>query len=383
MPHRNEPRDIPRGFLAYTDHRAKTLAAIQHYSLELFAQWGYQRVYTPSLEYEDVVCRALSTATLADTYRIIDTNSGRVLLLRPDYTPGVARAYAASAEQLGAFTRLCYSGPVFRAVDIHEGNQAENIQVGCEFIGCDSLVADREILHLAMAAIQQILPEEPLHIVIGHGQFIAGILQAFDIDTYSQQQILQALHKKDIAELQRAIDASGTQYSNRQVLLMLPELTGGIEVIARARTLVRNSLSLQSLDELEAFVQQITCTGEVTIDLTELSCLDYYTGCYFEIFSATRSLRLAGGGRYDSLLEKYACKLSAVGFAVYANALVKCAVQKATPLADTLVVSRSGDTMGAAAAVDALRREGKTAFWVPVDGTLYHRHLAVNLVEIA
>ncbi|MBB5021989.1 ATP phosphoribosyltransferase regulatory subunit [Desulfurispira natronophila] len=378
-----EPRDIPKGFRAYLSQEAEALASTEASLVQTFANWGYERLYTPSLEYEDVIGRGLNDRILTNSYRIIDTLTGRVLLLRPDFTPSIARAYSTATTQLGQCARLCYSGPVFRSINKHEGNRAQTWQAGCEFFGCDSLFADQEIIELCLQAVQKVNSHN-LNLVLTHSGFIRGVLQALEVAPAIEQAMVETLHRKDATDLEALLAESGTTYSNREVLLKLPSLIGDQAVIEKARDLVINPVSLAALDELQTLVEMLSDLDvTITIDLSELSNLNYYTGCSFELYDEDCDIKVAGGGRYDNLTAKYDCPTPAVGFAINTSHLCTAGQTGETqPNLDYFVYSESDDLQKVQQEVQRLRSEGQRVSWSLAEGASSWKGRAVNSLQL-
>ncbi|ADU64933.1 Histidine--tRNA ligase [Desulfurispirillum indicum S5] len=378
-----EPKDIPKGFRASIGPQARTIFSLEKDMVDIFQSWGYQPILTPSLEYEDVIARALDENTLPSTYRIIDSITGRVLLLRPDFTPSIARAYSTATTKLGDCVRLCYSGSVFRSINKHEGNQAQVVQAGGEFLGCSSLEADFEAIALCVHAIGQV-SSHGLNLVLTHSRFIGGILAALEVEPAMEKAIVSALHKKDLSALKELLEQSGTTYHNREVLLKLPGLIGDTSLIDRARSLVCNETSHRALDELGALLQKLEHIGcRITLDLSELSYLNYYTGCSFELYDEECGMKVAGGGRYDNLVGKYTHPTPAVGFAVNINHLCEAGLRNQHEiLVDYVVYSESDTLEQAQQEVERLRRQGHSAFWITASSAAQHQQRARNIIKL-
>ena len=103
----------------------------------------------------------------------------------------------------------------------------------------------------------------------------------------------------------------------RQIILSLVHLTGDSSVIQTGRHLVSNEKSHQALNNLESLYEELKShkvDESITIDLSEVRGLDYYTGTIFKIYVPGLGFEIGGGGRYDNLLKNFGCDFPAVGF---------------------------------------------------------------------
>lgn len=365
-----EPRDIPRGFRALSGAPARTMAHIQTRLTRLFDQWGYEPLYPPTLEFEDVVVRGLNSSSFPETYRIIDTLSGRVLLLRPDFTPSIARACATAGLEEHP-QRIWYAGPVFRAIDKHAGHRSETRQAGVEIIGCQDPVADIEVLELCLSAIGELCSDQ-LYLVLGHGRFVSGVLEALELAPQHRERAIQALHRKDHRQLHQVLEESQTRYANKEVLLQLPGLIGSADILDRAQDLVRNQTSLKAIQDLRNLHRDLELPGNINLvfDLSDMAHHQYYTGCCFEVLMREqRGQRLATGGRYDNLIAQYASSASAAGFGLDLDALCDILGNSSQPDSRDNTCIQDSDSLRAYRRASELRAQGERATWMPAPRT--------------
>jgi len=146
----------------------------------------------------------------------------------------------------------------------------------------------------------------------------------------------------------------------KNILRAIPHLTGGVEVLNEARSLIRNARSVAALDHLEeihSIFDRLGLARHLTIDLGEVRGFDYYTGILFRAYIPQLGFEVASGGRYDSLAATFGEDLTAVGFSFSLDRLE----QVATPqldVPDSQATTVSGDAAGFERALE-LRKSGK------------------------
>ncbi len=109
LPH---PALLPAGLRDLLPPEAETKAAAVETLMEVFASHGYQRVKPPLLEFEDSLLAGSGAAVAEQTFRLMDPDSQRMMGLRADTTPQVARIATTRLAHAPRPLRLSYAGPV-------------------------------------------------------------------------------------------------------------------------------------------------------------------------------------------------------------------------------------------------------------------------------
>lgn len=293
---------------------------------DVFHRWGYQRIITSTLEWLDTLTAggAIEAKTVV---QVEDTNQGR-LGLRPELTASIARAAVTRMASDTPPLRLYYSANVFRrAAQSNHGRQVESYQTGVELLGAGGSLADTEVLLMVMDSVSQ-LGLDDWHIILGEASLTRALLAAFPVEH-------QAAVRAAIVNLDRlalaAIPLSDDLQARAQFLF---ELRGEPEdVLAKVSQLELDETSREIVNDLKTLMERLRQSGPstlpITLDLTLLEAIDYYTGIVFEVVSAqNRQYRVLGkGGRYDALLELYDPKGQAnpgIGFALNIEELHSC-----------------------------------------------------------
>jgi len=309
---------IPKGVAIRLPEEAARRRATERKSLALFERRGYQEIITPTFEYLDVFSLGTADTHLDHAYKFVDRATGRMMMLRPDVTPQIARTAATLLHDRPRPLRLCYSANVFRHAEAHEGREREIFQIGTELIGAPGIDADVEAIALAIDLLRT-LGLSSFKVVLGQMAFTRGVLAPFAVMPEAFEKILDAVAKKKAATLDAALRLPGIDATLRQAVLSLPHLYGGREVLKTAKPFATQSACRAGLSRLCAVYEKLVERGDearLGIDLGETRGFNYYTGVVFEIFAGGVGSALGGGGRYDGLLEKFGHPAPAIGFAV-------------------------------------------------------------------
>ena len=253
---------------------------------------------------------------LEDTlYRFID-REGNILALRPEFTSLVAKTVATRLADRPKPLRLCYCGEVLRYEAPRGGRQREFFQIGLENIGGRPIEADAEVILVAIESLRK-LGIQKFQINLGEIGYFTGIVQRIEFSREDLAQVKTLIDLKDLVGLRAEMDRLNLSERRRNILLSLVQLTGGQEVLQTARQLVSNEKSQAALENLKALYEMLKkhqVQEHITIDLSEVRGMDYYTGTIFKIYVPGLGFEIGGGGRYDNLLRNFGCYLPSVGF---------------------------------------------------------------------
>jgi ATP phosphoribosyltransferase regulatory subunit len=319
---------LPEGVEEILPEEAKAIDTLRRKLLDMYSTWGYDMVIPPLLEYTDSLLIGLGRDVDLLTLKVTDQLSGRTLGIRADITPQTARMDAHSFDRQGA-NRLCYTGHVVHARPKNPLATRTPIQAGLEFYGEASVEADIEVVSLLLESLRLSgLPR--LHIDLGH----VGIYRAMAVDAglsrQQEQEFFELLQRKAMTEIRTWVAANITQPANAAHFLSLPDLAGGLDVLAKARqifaSLPKAIAALDQLDEVARVVCKRYPDAELYFDLGEVRGYHYLTGLVFAAFAPGYGNPIASGGRYDHIGEVFGRARPATGFAVDITALSKLGV---------------------------------------------------------
>ncbi len=275
---------------------------------------GYQLVSPPLIEYAESLLINDSTDMDLRTFKLADQLSGRTLALRADITPQVARIDAHLLNRQGV-TRLCYAGSVVHTQPAGLMSTREPLQIGAELYGHAGIESDLEIQRLMLQALS-LLGIRDIHLDLGHVDVFQALIGDGVIGSELEQALFTALQHKDVPMLQSLV---GTLPATVQSsLLALPQLHGGVEVIARARGLLPQTPRIMAaLAQLEQASQQLQpLAGSIGIDLAELRGYHYHSGMVFAVYHPRSHDAIALGGRYDNVGKAFGRARPATGFSM-------------------------------------------------------------------
>ncbi len=312
---------LPENISDVLPHEARRVEQLRRALLDLYRGYGYELVIPPLIEHVD----SLHTGTGDDldlrTFKLTDQSSGRLLGLRADTTPQVARIDAHILNRQGV-VRLCYAGSVLHARPLHPLASREPLQVGAELYGRGGVAADAELLELARASLQ-LAGLSNVRLDLGHTGVVRGILELAQLPATLVDDLLAALSAKDVPTLQQQSMSLSSEV--RLALVALSRLNGGREVLADARrTLPKTAAIAGALDELASIVERCG-SADISIDLSDLHGYRYHTGVTFAVHTAQSSSAVLRGGRYDGIGKAFGRARAAVGFSIYLRELAELA----------------------------------------------------------
>ncbi len=280
--------------------------------LDLFRRRGYQLVIPPLMEYVDSLLTGVGADLDLKTFKVVDQLSGRLMGVRADITPQVARidAHLLAAN---AVNRLCYAGSVLHTQSDGFHRSREPIQIGAELYGEIGAAADLEILTLMVQGLSACGVKTP-QLDIGHvGVYRALALEA-GLSGEVEHQLFGSLQAKDssaVAGLTASLPAA-----LRDAFAALPLLYGDCSVLAEARARLPKLAAVQTaLDTLDALDQGLAGV-DVAYDLAELRGYGYHSGVVFAAYAGGRSHAIAQGGRYDEVGRVFGRARPATGFSL-------------------------------------------------------------------
>jgi ATP phosphoribosyltransferase regulatory subunit len=300
---------IPPGTRDVLPDEMRELRAISERMRATFEGAGYGEVHTPALEYEEVLRRGEERAAGA-RYRTFD-EQGDVLALRSDMTIPIARVVATRYAEVAPPLRFCYFAHAWRAVERGVGEPREFLQGGLELIGPDGPEGDAEVLGLTIAALD-LVGLRRHRVGVGDGSLYRTLLHSLGVPEDRHLPLLECLSRRDLVGLDLVVSGLGAR--ERELLVGLPELRGGPEVLERADGPAADAVEgLRALHELLA---ERGVADRVIFDLGLVRELGYYTGAVFEVYDPAVGFALGGGGRYDELLGRFGRELPACGVAL-------------------------------------------------------------------
>jgi ATP phosphoribosyltransferase regulatory subunit len=173
----------------YIGAEARLRRTIEDTAMAVFAEWSYEEVITPSVDYYDLFEQGMGQTEAQRGFRFTD-NDGRLLALRPDVTSSVARMAATLLSERARPLRFCYAAPVFRQQpQSHAEWRRENTQLGCELIGTNGHASDLEVLRLAAEILSRLDLQASYVITINNVEIFNGVAAQLDLAPAAREQL--------------------------------------------------------------------------------------------------------------------------------------------------------------------------------------------------
>ena len=332
---------------------ARAIERLRRTILDLFESHGYELVTPPLLEYLESLLSGTGRDLDLATFKLVDRLSGRLMGVRADHTPQVARIDAHLLGRQGV-ARLCYCGSVLHTVPAGMTKMREPIQIGAELYGHGGFEADLEILRLTIAALKR-AGIARVHIDLGHPNIYRALAESVKLEPEAAEALFNAVQQKDAPA---AAEIAGKASEAAEALCALTTLHGGLETIAEARRrLPRNPRIGAALDVIEQLATRCAAPGvDISVDLAELGGFNYESGLAFAAFAPGSPDAIARGGRYDEVGASFGRARPATGFTMDLRQLAALAP---APPRRGAILAPAGDDGSLAEAIEKLRAQGE------------------------
>lgn len=325
---------LPEGIEELLPPEAWRLHRLSGDLVELYRSWGYDLVVPPFVEYLESLTIGAGQDLAHRTFKLTDPLTGRMLGIRADMTPQVARIDARHLDR-EAPVRLCYLGEVLHthAEGVGESSRSP-FQVGAEIYGHSGFESDVEVLTLLLETLGG-AGVENIHLDLGHVGIYRALARQAGLDDDQEQGLFDALQRKDTAAVEELLGAIASAPSVAAMVRALVDLNGGVEVLDEARRVLAGAdpavaAALEELGRVHGAMQARMPDVPLYFDLAELRGYRYQTGVVFAAFVPGHGQEVARGGRYDALGAAFGRARPATGFSADLKTLVKLSSDAAT-----------------------------------------------------
>lgn len=315
----------PEGVRDIYGEECKKKRQLQELIHQNFAAFGYADIETPTFEFFDVFGREIGTTPSKELYKFFD-KEGNTLVLRPDFTPSIGRCAAKYFMEESVPVRLTYLGNTFTNTSNLQGKLKETTQMGVELIGDPSVMADAEMVHLAVSSLKAAGLKD-FQVSVGEIGFFKGICDEAMLDEDTELHLREYISNKNYfgaEELLRSNQKLDPQ--NIESFLKITELFGSFEVLEEAMKLANNERSRQAVERLRQLYELLKLYGDdkyVSFDFGLISKYHYYTGIIFKGYTYGVGDAVVTGGRYDSLLSYFGKDAASIGFVINLDGLMQ------------------------------------------------------------
>jgi ATP phosphoribosyltransferase regulatory subunit len=289
------PALLPAGLRDLLPPEAEAEAALVERLMASFAGYGYERVKPPLLEFEDGLLAGTGAATADQTFRLMDPHSHRMMGLRADITPQIARIASTRLLAAPRPLRLCYAGQCLRVRASQLAPDRQLAQAGIELIGADSPAADAEMVLVGAAALAAVgLTRISFDLTLP--PLVPTLLQEAGVPEAQRQPLAHALDRKDAA----AVGMHGGALASTLTGLLLAAGPADRALAAMAAASLPPGAAALT-ERLAATVAAIRVRApalKITVDPIEFRGFRYHTGVALTIYAPGRHEELGRGGRY-------------------------------------------------------------------------------------
>ncbi|RDC51827.1 ATP phosphoribosyltransferase regulatory subunit [Acinetobacter sp. RIT592] len=307
---------LPDGVADVLPEQAQVIESLRRKSLDFLASRGYQLVYTPFIEYIESLSSLSESNQDLDlaTFKVIDQLSGRLLGVRADMTPQVARIDA-HVHPVEGVARYCYAGTVLHTKPRGFNTSRAPLQLGAELFGSDSIDADVEMVDLMISLIQETGLADGIHLDLGHVGLFRSLVAQAGLNKVAEQQLSDLYQRKALPELEEfTADLKFGQdfYALGRYASDLDALQAHLsaEVLANPAFTQAFNVLQTTKDEVQTRWPNLS----IGIDVVELRSYHYHTGLMYAVYAPNRAAALAQGGRYDGIGEHFGRARPATGF---------------------------------------------------------------------
>lgn len=285
--------------------------------------FGYEDIDTPTFEFFDVFADEINTSDARELYKFFD-KEGNTLVLRPDFTPSIARCASKVMLEDSKPVRVCYEGKTFLNTSNLQGKLKENYNIGVELMNDKSVYADAEIIALLIESLKSIGLNE-FQISVGDADYYKGICEEAGIDAETEEAVREQIIGKNYFAAENILTEKNVPEKYKNLIVRVSEFIGSSEALDKALEQVGNERSVKAVNRLKELYRVLSHYGVekyVSFDLGILSKFNYYTGVIFSAYTYGVGDAIAKGGRYDNLLGKYGTSAPSIGFSIVIDDLM-------------------------------------------------------------
>ena len=351
---------LPEGIEEVLPPQAEQLESCRRQLLDLYRAWGYELVMTPFIEYLESLFVGAAHDLDLQTFKLTDQLNGRMMGVRADITPQVARI---DAHQLRRETptRLCYMGTVLRTRPDGFGASRAPLQLGLELYGHSGVESDVEVFRLMVETLR-LCSIDDTYFDLGHVGIFRGLACQADLTGAQEAELFDALQRKARPEISAMLEQWQLDKGVARMLSQLTDLNGDDEVLPEAMSVLAGAsddvkAALANLQQVATTIKQTIPDISLHYDLAELRGYHYHTGVVFAAFVPGKGTAVAQGGRYDGIGKAFGNARPATGFSTDLKTLL--ALAPATVVKSTGILAPYQHDGGLDKLVRSLRAQGE------------------------
>ncbi|BBP46064.1 ATP phosphoribosyltransferase regulatory subunit [Thiosulfatimonas sediminis] len=310
----------PEGLEDLLPPQAQKLEFYRRQLLDGFELSGYDLVLPPLAEFTDSLLTGTARHMAVDTCRFTDQESGRMMGVRADMTPQVARIVSNRLKANNGISRLCYVGEVLKTRNNKAKGSRSPIQVGAELFGHGGIESDIEIIELMLESLKGI--NLTIKLSLGHVGIVDELIALAGLNETQGSELIDILERKAIPEFEAFIADNVAADWTPRFTQLISYCGNAAQTISRAQAEFAGLSSKMDayLNHLAEMVRHLQATHngvDIHLDLADIRGFQYHTGIIFAAYSACGFLQpIAKGGRYDNIGADFGLALPATGFSL-------------------------------------------------------------------
>ena len=246
-------------------------------------------------------------------------------MLRPDFTPSIARCAAKYFCEEKRPLRFSYIGNTFTNTSNLQGKLKEVTQLGAELIGDPTVEADAEMISMVIRALLR-TGLKRFQVAIGDAEYFKGLCEEAGLDEDTELELRSFISGKNYFGAQELLAQRRVAEPYQTRLLKVADLFGDMGSLSQAAAMAGNARSLgaiKRLEKLSSLLKQYGVEEYASFDLGMLSKYRYYTGMIFKAYTYGVGEAVVKGGRYDRLLQQFGKDAPAVGFVIVVDIIME------------------------------------------------------------
>ena len=291
--------------------------------IDVIIKDGFNILETPSFEYFEVFANNSGITPSKELYKFYD-KAGNTLVLRPDITPSMARAFSKLYYNEQSPVKLCYCGNTFINVEDLNGKLKESTQIGAELYNDPSKEADANIISLMIRCMIGAGLNDFV-VSVGNVEFFKGLCEEIGINEEDEITLLKLISAKNYfaaEEFLRDLDLSD---KIKELIVHISELYStydSLKSLLSNTTNKRCSDAIKRLLEVYDILDAEGLSKYISFDLGLLNQYNYYTGVCFRAYTFGFGDAVMKGGRYDNLVNEFGKSAPAIGFGISLDELM-------------------------------------------------------------
>jgi len=357
---------LPEGIDEVLPPEAARLERLRRRVLDLYSSWGYELVIPPFIEYLESLLVGTGSDLDLKTFKLTDQLTGRLMGVRADMTPQLARIDARSRCD-EACARFCYLGTVLHALPDGFTRTRSPVQVGAELYGHAGFESDCESLSLMLETLTMAGVRD-VHVDLGHVGIFRGLARQAGIEEQQESALYDSLQRKARDETEELLASSNASTRIAPMISALAGLNGDASVLAQARSALAGAdeAVLACVDRLERIAEIVVARfpgTPVHVDLAELRGYRYHTGVVFAALVPGHGQEVARGGRYDAIGSAVGLTRPATGFSTDLKSLASLSAGEAEESSAKPIRAPWSSEPALTAMVETLRSQGERVIY--------------------